>query len=136
MKTSSINPKTGRKAFTLVELTIVIFVLLSLMGASMYLAGNIGEWRKGKLAAEAVTEVYAAQRAFLADHPRRAVNTLTKTELIPYLPISTGAFPEVEALDGTILDYDITVSPPVLTLGGSPYDPSGTTHDSLWDVGK
>ena len=136
MKTARTNQRTLRRGVTLIELTVVIFVLISIMGASMYFAGNIGEWRKGKLASEALTEVYAAQRSFLADHPRRTVASLTTAELVPYLPINTGKLPEVESLDGTVLGFDVTVSPPVLTLGGAPYDPSDAKDDALWDVGK
>ena len=51
----------------MIELTVVIFVVLSLMGATMYFAGNIGDWNKGKRAAAALRDVYAAQRSFLAD---------------------------------------------------------------------
>ena len=136
MKTKRSNQRTRRSGVTLIELTVVIFVLISIMGASMYFAGNIGEWRKGKLASEALTEVYAAQRSFLADHPRRTVVSLTTDELVSYLPINTGKLPTVESLDGTSLEFDVTVSPPVLTLGGSPYDPSDSNKDALWDVGK
>lgn len=122
---------------TLIELTLVIFVLLSLMGATMYFAGNIGDWNKGKKAATALREVYTAQRSFLADHPRRAVSSITESELIPYLPSGASALPVVEDLDGGTLGYNVTVSPPVLvTGGGSTYDPTGSSEDSLWDVGE
>ena len=122
---------------TLIELTVVIFVVLSIMGATMYFAGNIGEWNKGKRAATALREVYAAQRSFLADHPRRAVSSLTTSELVSYLPSGGSSLPAVEDLDGNTLFYDVTVSPPVLNgAGGSVYDPSGSTEDSLWDVGE
>lgn len=126
-----------RPGVTLIELTVVIFVILSIMSASMYFAGNIGEWNKGKKAAAAVREVYAAQRSFLADHPRRQVSSLTQSELIPYLPSGASTLPAAEALDGTALGYNVAVSPPVLvTSGGSTYDPSGSAQDSLWDVGE
>ena len=122
---------------TLLELTVVIMVILSMIGATMYFSGNINEWRQGKLGSEALREVYAAQRAFLADNPRRTVGSLTTGELIPYLPNQAAALPTPEALDGSTLVVKVTVSPPVLTTaGGSTYDPSGTTKDSLWDVGE
>lgn len=136
MKTET-QQKRGNKGVTLIELTVVIFVILSIMGGTMYFAGNIGEWNQGKKASAALREVYAAQRSFLADHPRRAVSSLQNSELIPYLPSGGSDFPTVEDLDGNALNYDVTESPPVLTDGGGGvYDPSGTSTDSLWDVGE
>jgi hypothetical protein len=41
----------GAPGVTLIELTVVIFVIISIMGATMYFSGNIGEWNKGKRAA-------------------------------------------------------------------------------------
>lgn len=127
----------GAGGVTLIELTVVIFVVLSIMGATMYFAGNIGEWNKGKKAATALREVYAAQRSFLADNPRRSVSSITEAEIVPYLPSGGAALPAVEAIDGTALSYDVTFSPPTLVgAGGSVYDPSGSPTDSLWDVGE
>ena len=135
--TMTINQAGSRRGVTLIELTVVIFVVLSIMGATMYFAGNIGDWNKGKEASASLRDVYTAQRAFLADNPRRAVTSLSESELIPYLPSGASAFPSVESLEGASLSYDITVSPPVLTgAGGAVYDPSGSSEDSLWDVGK
>ena len=117
-------------------MTLVIGVLMALLLATTYFANNIGDWRRGKQASEALREVYAAQRAYLADNPRTRVTDLNASDIIPYLPISDGAFPEVLDLDGAPLDYDVAVSPPVLLQGTVPYDPSGYPDDSLWDVGK
>ena len=122
---------------TLLELTVVIMVILAMIGATMFVTGGISEWRKGKLGAEALREVYAAQRSFLADNPRRAVSSLTPAELIQYLPGRSGVMPTPEAVDGSLLVVNVTVSPPVLNaVDGTAYDPSGTTRDSLWDVGE
>ena len=122
---------------TLLELTVVIMVLLAMIGATMFVTGGISEWRKGKLASEDLRDVYAAQRSFLADNPRRAVSSLTSAELVEYLPSRTGVMPTPEAEDGTLLVVNVQVSPPVLrTAAGTNYDPSGTTSDSLWDVGE
>lgn len=133
------NDKESTKSagVTLIELTVVIMVVLSIMGATMYFAGNIGEWNKGKKAATALREVYAAQRSFLADNPRRSVSSITSGELISYLPSGGASLPAVEDLNGNALSYDVGVSPPVLMgAGGSVYDPSGSSKDSLWDVGE
>ena len=122
---------------TLIELTVVIFMILSIMGATMYFAGNIGSWNKGKEASAALREVYAAQRAYLADNPRTVVTSITSNELIRYLPSGGSAFPMIEDLNGNTLSYDVTKSPPVLTGGGGGvYDPSGSLSHSLWDVGE
>jgi type II secretory pathway pseudopilin PulG len=121
---------------TLIELTVVIFVLLSMIGATMYFGGNISSWKKGKAASESLRAVYAAQRGFLADNPRRTLSSLTVSELEPYLPNQTGAMPTIYSLDGVELSIDVTVSPPVCRSGDSSvYDPSNKTDDSLWDVG-
>lgn len=121
----------------MIELTLVIMVLLSFASATLFFAGNIREWRKGKVASESLRSVYAAQRGFLADNPRRTLASLTAAELYPYLPSGATSFPSVENLDGDSLSYNINVSPPVLTgSGGDTYDPSGKSDDSLWDVGK
>ncbi len=126
-----------RAGVTLIELTVVIFIILSIMGATMYFAGNIGEWNKGKKASAALREVYVAQRSYLADNPRKAVSSLTSNDLIQYLPSGGGALPRVEDLNGNSLAFDVTKSPPVLTdSGGGVYDPSGSSADSLWDVGE
>jgi type II secretory pathway pseudopilin PulG len=125
------------RGVTLVELTVVIFVILSIMGATMYFAGNIGEWNKGKKASAALREVFVAQRSYLADNPRQEVASITGRDLIQYLPSGGSLLPGVEDLNGNSLSYDVTKSPPVLTeLGGSVYDPSGSPADSLWDVGE
>lgn len=122
---------------TLIELTLVIVILLTLMGTTMHFAGNIGDWNKGRKASAALRDVYAAQRAFLADHPRRSVSSLSGSELIPYLPSGANSLPAVEDLNGSALSYRVTVTPPVLTgSGGAVYDPSGSSDDSLWDVGE
>lgn len=126
-----------RPGSTLVEMTVVIMVILAMIGATMFFAGGIDEWRKGKLGSESLREVYAAQRSFLADNPRRAVSSLSPAELVPYLPNGGTALPSPESLDGSTLAVNVKVSPPVLTTsGGTTYDPSGTTKDSLWDVGE
>ena len=78
-----------------------------------------------------------AQRSYLADHPRKAVDSITTNDLIPYLPSGGSALPRVEDLNGNSLSYDVTKSPPILTeAGGGVYDPSGSSTDSLWDVGE
>ena len=131
------QPKTGsRKGVTLIELTVVIFVLLSMISATMYFGGNISEWKKGKEASESLREVYAAQRGFLADNPRRTRSSLTASELTPYLPNQSGTMPIIKSLKDVTLTIDVTVSPPIVRASdGTVYDPSDKVDDSLWDVG-
>lgn len=137
MKNPNKNNKASQRGMTLLELTLVILVLMTLIGTSLYFGGNLNDWKKGREASEALRSVYAAQRGFLADNPRRQLNTLTAAELVPYLPNRGSTFPVVEDLDGGLLGYDVQVDPPVLEDGsGATYDPSGKSDDSLWDVGK
>ena len=130
-------PAISRSGDTLIELTVVIFIILSIMGATMYSAGNIGEWNNGKKASAALREVYVAQRCYLADNPRKPINSINSKDLIPYLPSGGSALPSVEDLNGNSLTFEVAKSPPVLTeSSGSIYDPSGSFADSLWDVGE
>ena len=82
-------------------------------------------------------EVYVAQRSYLADNPRKPINSINSKDLIPYLPSGGSTLPSVEDLNGNSLTFDVAKSPPVLTeSSGSIYDPSGSFADSLWDVGE
>jgi competence protein ComGC len=125
------------KGVTLLEMTIVILVLLTLLGVGMMSNKKIGEWKLGRQASETLRSVYSAQRMFLADHPTTLVSKITANDLIPYLPNNATAMPTVESLEGKQLDFVVDVSPPVVNAGnGITYDPSGNSTDSLWDVGQ
>lgn len=124
------------RGMTLIEMSVVICVLLALMSTSLYFSTKISEWQAGKEAAEQLRGVYAAQRMYLADHPTTPVANLNAALITPYLPNNPGAMPAVLSLDDEALGIDVTVSPPVLTLGNAVYDPSGSASDSLWDVGE
>lgn len=131
-----------RTGFTLLELSIVIGVLIALISISMYSANSLKEWRLGRDASEKLRAVYVAQRNFLADNPTVQVNTLTHASLIPYLPKTYGStMPTATSLTGATLHARVNESPPYMTTtaggtSGSRYDPSGSTTDSLWDVGE
>ena len=145
MKTTSLSvrPKSG---LTILEMTIVLMVLLSLIGAGLSASSMMDQWRLGRAASETLRSVYSAQRMYLADHPTTLVAGLDDAMLIPHLPnrSTVGAAPTslvtalgtVRALCGDPLAFNITVSPPQFTLGGVRYDPSGGLTDSLWDVGE
>ncbi|WAC21561.1 type II secretion system protein [Luteolibacter sp. SL250] len=121
---------------TLIEITIVLCVLMALIGTGLYVGGSIKTWRAGREAAEALRTVYSAQRMYLADNPTVAKESITREQLIPYLPDRATAMPTVKPLKGNALSIRVTVIPPVLVQGGSVYDPSGSSTDNLWDVGE
>jgi len=128
-------PSTRRGA-TLIEMSVVICVLLALMSTGLYFSNQIGHWKAGKEAAETLRAVYAAQRMYLADHPTAAVGTLTQEKLLPYMPNHPSVMPTITSLDDQELDINVAVSPPVVSDGNGTYDPSGSSSDSLWDVGE
>lgn len=136
MKTSQ-PAKRCPPAFTLVELTLVIGVLIALMSMGFYFSTAISDWKQGRAASETLRAAYVAQRTYLADYPTTDVSTLTRSILLDYLPNNPSSFPTVETLDGRTLQVSVSVSPPVVDNGdGTPYDPSGDPSDSLWDVGE
>ena len=123
-------------AVTLIEMSLVIGMLIALMSIGFVVSGRVGDWRLGRLAGETLRTVHAAQRLYLADHPTTTVASITQADLIPYLPNRATTMPTIETLKGETATIQITVIPPVAVLGGEPYDPSGSTTDSLWDVGE
>jgi len=126
-----------RPGMSLVEMTLVIFLLLALAGGGLYFGGRIGAWRLGRDAAESLRTVYAAQRMFLSDNPTVPVSSITEELLVPYLPRGMTAIPTVTSLDGDQLEINIAVTPPVVSIGeGQTYDPSGSPSDGLWDIGR
>lgn len=127
----------SRRGFTLLEMTVVIMVLLSLISTGLFVNRRMDEWRRGREAAETLRAVLSAQRMFLADNPTRTVASLTAAELVPYLPMGGTSMPTVRSLTNSTLSIKIDVSPPVVNAGtGTTYDPSGSSTDSLWDVGE
>jgi len=124
-------------AFTLLEMTLVIMVLLALVSVGMYSSSAIKTWRLGREASESLRSVYTAQKLYLSDNPTTPVTSLTNALLIPYLTSKAASMPTVTSLTGTTLNIKVTVFPPVVDNGsGVAYDPSGSTTDSLWDVGE
>jgi prepilin-type N-terminal cleavage/methylation domain-containing protein len=144
MKTIGIKLSHPRSAFTLIEMTIVIMILLGLAGSGLYSYAALDRWKLGRAASEDLRSVYSAQRMYLADNPITPVADLTEAMLIPYLPnraavppaTLVAAFQPIKAITGANLGFRITQSPPVLVQGAVVYDPSGRPTDSLWDVGQ
>ena len=136
MKTPYQSVSPGR-AFTLLEMTIVIMVVLALIGTGLFVSKKMDEWKLARQASESLRSVYSAQRMYLADNPTATVASLTPTLLIPYLPDKAASMPTVTSLTGTSLSILVNVFPPVINAGsGTTYDPSGNSKDSLWDVGE
>ena len=54
-------------AFTLLEMTIVIMVLLALISTGLFVNNKMDEWKLGKQAGETLRTVYAAQDLVCAD---------------------------------------------------------------------
>ncbi|MEO5913021.1 MAG: type II secretion system protein [Luteolibacter sp.] len=136
MKTTT-QPRIFKKAFTLLEMTVVILVLMTLLKIGLVTSSSLDQWKLGRTASEALRSVYTAQRMYLADNPTVAVSTITSALLIPYMPNNATAIPTVKSLTGTTLSIILNVSPPVINAGsGTTYDPSGSNKDSLWDVGE
>jgi len=121
---------------TLLEMTLVLLVLLTLISVGLFSSKKYGDWKLARAASEGLRDVYSAQRMYLADNPTVAVTSLTTNMLLPYLPNNATALPTVKSLTGVTLTYNVTVSPPLLLLNGATYDPSGSSSDSLWDVGE
>lgn len=129
----------SRHAFTLLEMSIVIMVLVALISMGFYFNGAIDQWRAGSLAAETLRSVYVAQRTWLADNPTTTITTLSgnagRATLRQYLPGTPTSFPTVQGLDGETLEIRPDVFPPKLFKGNTVYDPSGSDKDGLWDIG-
>jgi type II secretory pathway pseudopilin PulG len=135
MKTPRRCP-TSQKAFTLLEMTVVIMMILAMVKTGLYVSNKMNEWQLGRTASETLRTVYAAQRMYLADNPTASVSAITSTVIIPYLPNNATSMPTVKSLTGATLSILVSQSPPVVVSGTSTYDPSGSSTDSLWDVGE
>jgi len=140
MKTGS-RANHALKGFTLIEMSVVIVVLITLMSFGFGISNVVGNWKLGRSGSETLRSVYTAQRTYLADHPTTEVKNLTPALLLPYVPNGPAVFPTAKSLEGAVLTVRVNVSPPHLTptaggINGDPYDPSANTKDSLWDVGE
>ena len=130
---SSQQPSCIKKGFTLIEITVVLVVLITLISVSALSIGAYQDWKLGAEAGTKLRTVYNAQRTYLAEHPTAVVADLTAADVIPYLSDGSAALPTVEDLDGMMLGIEVDRSPPYLE---DDYDPSGSTTDGQWDVGE
>jgi prepilin-type N-terminal cleavage/methylation domain-containing protein len=120
--------------FTLVEMTVAITVILVLVGIASLGIKPYYAFRDGRAAGEMLRSVKAAQLMYLSDNPSTAVTALTQALLTPYMP--NGSWPTLPLVGAVQPTINCTVFPPVALLSGATYDPSGSTTDGLWDVGK
>ena len=125
-----------KQAFTLLEMSMVIMILLALISTGLFVSTKMDEWKLGREASESLRLVYSAQRMYLADNPTVSVSSLTPALIIPYLPNQAAALPTIKSLTGSTLTIVVTAMPPVVSTNtGLTYDPSNCATDSLWDVG-
>ena len=123
-----------RGGFSLIEVSLVIALMLGLMsivGMNIY---AMRDWQTGKDAGLSLQAVFAAQRAYMADHPTANIATVTTEQLTAYLPAGWSTMPTFEGLDDEALTLDHTVMPPRLLEGEVVYDPSDSPSDGLWDT--
>ncbi len=124
------------QAFTLLEMSIVILMLMALMTMGIMTSRGMDDWKLARKASESLRNVYTAQRMYLADHPTRPVSELTAEMILPYMP-NNGAIETVKSKTGATLNILVNKFPPYIDAGnGSRYDPSGAFDDDLWDPGK
>jgi type II secretory pathway pseudopilin PulG len=124
----------SERGVTLVELSITIGVIIILASIVSLSVKPFIAYRDGRAAGEALRAVKAAQLMYLADNPATPVNTLTQAMLLSYMP--NGAWPTLPKVGSRQPAINCAVFPPVATLGGATYDPSGSSTDGLWDVGQ
>ena len=94
----------GRAGLTILEMTVVIVVLLTLIGISMYSMSGYREWQRGSEGSRVLRMVYNAQRTYLAEHPTESVSSLTAEKIIPYLSGNLSALPTAEDMDNGVID--------------------------------
>jgi type II secretory pathway pseudopilin PulG len=143
MKNSRSLPQF-KKAITLLEMTIVILVILTLIGISVPSTRWVSGWKLGKQASEDLRAVYAAQRMYISDNPLVNIgtenNTTLRNRLAGYLPPTYGGvMPTIKADNGTTnLFITVNRTPPIVSAtdgSATAYDPSNKPTDGLWDVG-
>lgn len=136
MKTFCSHPTRCNGGFTLIEISLVIGLLLGLATFAGMNIAAVRDWQRGKDASVSLQAVFAAQRAYLSDHPTADIAEVSTEQLQLYLPQGWTTMPGVISLDDESLTVDHTVMPPLLMLGSSVYDPSSNGSDGLWDVGQ
>ncbi len=129
-------PPSAARGFSLVEISLVIALLLALSTFAGLTVTSVRNWQRGKDAALSLQAVFAAQRAYLADHPTANIALVSTAQLQNYLPEGWSTMPAFTGLENEAITLDHSVMPPRLYANGSVYDPSGKSDDGLWDTGK
>lgn len=122
--------------FSLVEISLVIALLLALSTFAGLTVTSVRNWQRGKDAGLSLQAVFAAQRAYLADHPTANIALVSSAQIEAYLPEGWSTMPSFTGLENEAITLDHTVMPPRLYANGAVYDPSGKMDDGLWDTGK
>jgi prepilin-type N-terminal cleavage/methylation domain-containing protein len=133
-----VSPSTTASAhgFSLIEVSLVIALLLALSTFAGLTVTSVRNWQRAKDASLSLQAVFAAQRAYLADHPTANIASVNSAQLQAYLPSGWSELPSFTGLANEALTLDHTVMPPVLYANGAVYDPSGKPDDGLWDTGR
>ncbi len=126
------------RGFSLIEVSLVIALLLGLSVGMGYGVSSVQRWKKGKDGALGLQAVYAAQRAYMADHPTSSIATVSLPQMLSYLPQGWSSLPTAKGLEDESLTLDFAVMPPRWLAGtaSTVYDPSDKPDDGLWDVGE
>ncbi|HEY1123595.1 MAG TPA: type II secretion system protein [Haloferula sp.] len=141
---SRLHGQSSHRGFTLLEMTMVISVMLLLITVGLKSTNAFRNFKVAREAADTLRTVYVAQRTYLADNPTTGLTSITPALLLPYIQNGPTTFPTGKSLTGQTLNVFVSASPPFFTTssttsGSAPptrYDPSGSTTDSLWDVGE
>ena len=128
-----LHASRARGGFTLVEMSITIAMILVLVGGASLGIQPYLAYRDGRTSGEMLRAVKAAQLMYLSDYPSTPVTSLTKALILPYMP--HGTWPTLPLVNGVAPTINCAVFPPVAVLGATPYDPSGSATDDLWDAG-
>jgi prepilin-type N-terminal cleavage/methylation domain-containing protein len=123
----------ARGGFTLVEMSVTIAIILVLVGGASLGIQPYLAYRDGRASGEMLRAVKAAQLMYLSDYPSTPVTSLTQALILPYIP--HGRWPTLPSVNGVAPTINCAVFPPIAVLGGTPYDPSGSPTDDLWDAG-
>ena len=130
------HPNHRLRAFTLIEITLVLAILMGLAAIGGITANQYWHYRDARDAGDSLRAVKNAVRLYLADHPLEQISTLTQAEILPYMP--NGVWPTLpKTVDGSAVPtISFNVFPPTAVVGGTNYDPTAATNDGLWDSGK
>jgi len=130
--------KEFERGLTLIELTVVMAILLTLLAISVTTVRGYHRWQAENAGTALLRSVYNAQRTYLSENPTVPVASVTAANIFPYLSETVDAPRDA---DGNVtalpivtfeeVDYNVlvNVSPPTFNV-----DPSGDPNDGSWDL--